>query len=119
MNSYHLEAAIKQIIRQTCIKFYDKRFQAGYVRTPPLWYSQNQIKQTLDNNTNYLILLNEAIKRTEKPSIIEIFNKLVDVIASCKTIEHRIYAQRYYLLAYKMYPEHRLLRQLSKHLYKN
>ena len=53
--------------------------------------------------------------KSEKPKIIEIFDKLPKVITSCQTMEQLIYAQRYTHLAYKLHGS-RLLRTLGDKL---
>ena len=54
--------------------------------------------------------------KSEKPKIIEMFDKLPKVIVSCETKAQLIYAQRYCHLAYRQYNDSRVLRILGTQL---
>lgn len=54
--------------------------------------------------------------KSEKPKIIEMFDKLPKVVASCETEYQLIYAQRYCHLAYRQYEDSNVLRILGTQL---
>ena len=56
--------------------------------------------------------------KSEKPKIVEIFDKLPKVIRSCETPEQLIVAQKYTHLAYKKYPDSRVLRIRATEMWK-
>ena len=54
--------------------------------------------------------------KSEKPKIIEMFDKLPKVITSCQTHEQLIFAEKYTHLAYRLYRDSRVLRVLGQQL---
>lgn len=54
--------------------------------------------------------------KSEKPKIIEMFDKLPKVIASCETEIQLAFAQRYAHLAYRQHNDSRILRIMGTQL---
>ena len=78
MNSYHLEAAIKRIIRLTVVKYYDSRFKLGYIRTPTKRQVSHYIACNLAQNKIYANLRNEHKKREGLMTIFHTYLEHID-----------------------------------------